>query len=121
MIKSNWKKYLDKAGRSQNSLADQVGVDRGAMSRACSGIGILPYEALEECSSILQCRPKDIYDDVTMQILYQTAQAEKKKLPSTVTVRIKQDIADAVDALVDEGLYLSRNEAVNRLLGKALL
>lgn len=115
MIQNKWKKRLAFAERSQNSVADEAGIDRGTFSRACSGSGILPYADMERVCDIIGCKPYNIYDDETMVAIYQTGKVKKSVAP-TVCVRIKPEVAEAVDALVAEGLYLSRNEAVNALL-----
>ena len=122
MIKNNWKKLLQKSYRSQNGLADQIGMGRDIMSRACSGIGLMPYESLEACCAVLECEPTDIYDAETLSALYQVEhEARKKKQPSTVCVRIRKEFSDFIDGLVEDGMYESRNEAVNAILRSKLL
>lgn len=120
MIKCNWKNILKKAGMSQNMLADRVQIDRGFMSRTCSGAGVLPFDALEDCVAVMGCTIADIYDADTIRVLYPQATIRKKPSPKTVCVRIKAEVADGVDFFVTKGIYYSRNEAVNALLRTAI-
>lgn len=117
MIRNDWRKMLDRAGFSQNRLADTVGYNRGIMSRICTGAQVMPMDDLIACTEILGCKPTDIYDDAAFQVLYPDVQPEVPKAkPSTVSIRIRKDVSDKLDRLVDSGIYDSRNEAVNGML-----
>ena len=120
MILNGWKKQLARAGMKQNELADAAGVNRGELSRVCQGAALMPLDKLVEVTAILGCKPGDVYGDDEMRVLYQVDAQRKPKKPSTVSVRVRTDIAALVDEAVESGEYASRNEAVNAILLEVL-
>ena len=120
MILNGWKKQLARAGMKQNELADAAGVNRGELSRVCQGAALMPLDRLVEVTAILGCKPGDVYGDDEMRVLYQVDAQRKPKKPSTVSVRVRTDVAALVDEAVESGEYASRNEAVNAILLEVL-
>lgn len=120
MVQNRWKQQLARAGMKQNELADAVAMNRGELSRVCQGVGIVSLDKLEELCNVLGCKPIDVYGEDEMRVLYQADVRKKPKKPTTVSIRIRSDVAEIIDEAVARGEYASRNEAANSIIAEVL-
>ena len=120
MIANNWAKMIVKANITQNQLADAVGLNKGELSRVCSGKAVLAWDTLVACCAKLNCVPVDIYGENELMVLYQVGVAEKPKRSPRIRVQLCETACRLIDRAVDAGDYSSRREAVNDIIQEHL-
>lgn len=113
MIDNNWRKRLEKSGVAQDALAEALGYNKGVMSQVCGGVRVMPIDDLMTCCKMLGCEPADLYSEDTLSVIYKAD--IPKKTRESATVRLRPKVMEAVDRLVEDGIYLNRGEAVNAL------
>lgn len=80
-IKDRFKVLLNRIGRSQNWLADQIGISRGTMSKIVNGQWYPASQIMVRISQILECDSSALFGDSPLWKLFQDkiVYEEKKK------------------------------------------
>ena len=73
MIRNRLSEHLFRANMSQRKLADAVGTWQYAVSDVCQGRRIFDVPLLLRVCKVLDCAPRDIYDDDTLGVIYPEA------------------------------------------------
>ena len=125
-IANKWKETIANAGVSQNTVADAIEINRGWFSKVTNGSAILSDDERQRADEILSREfgftVADAYSAEMFDVLYgeQFARVKRQSNKPPVQVRILGDVAERIDALVEDGVYESRNKAVNTILRRGL-
>lgn len=121
MIPNNWKQILADRDLMQSRFAEGLGINKGTFSRVVAGFQLLPWDDFELCLLHLDCSARDIYPDgvLTFYGIKQPKKQTAKKRPAK-RVPMTDAVAAQVDALVGEGRFKNRAEAVESIVKKYL-
>ena len=125
-IANKWKETIANAGVSQNTVADAIEINRGWFSKITNGSAILSDDERQRADEVLMREfgftVADAYEPAMFDVLYgeRFAKAKRESTKPPVQVRILGDVAERIDALVEDGVYESRNKAVNTILRRGL-
>ena len=125
-IANKWKETIANAGVSQNTVADAIEINRGWFSKITNGSAILSDDERQRADEILSREfgftVADAYEPAMFDVLYgeQLVRIKRESAKPPVQVRILGDVAARIDALVEDGVYESRNKAVNTILRRGL-
>ncbi len=125
-IANKWKETIANAGVSQNTVADAIEINRGWFSKVTNGSAILSDDERKHADEVLMREfgftVADAYSAEMFDVLYgeQLVRIKRESTKPPVQVRILGDVAARIDALVEDGVYESRNKAVNTILRRGL-
>lgn len=116
MVTTRWKKYIDRSGRTQRSLAQALSVNQAELSMVVQGRAFLDPCKFDRACELLDCRPTDLYAEDALAFLYGKTQAPKRK--RGVRVELDEDSLARVDSLAQDE-RLTRSQAANAIIRRA--
>lgn len=90
MVTTRWKKYIDRSGRTQRSLAQALSVNQAELSMVVQGRAFLTPDKFERACELLSCRPTDLYAEDALTFLYGREREPQRKRGVRVELEPKQ-------------------------------
>ena len=123
MLTTRWAKVLNKAGRSQASLARAIGVNTAEMSWVAQGRLLLAPDKLLRACELLGCKPGDLYEADALAFLYGITDGTKAMAAApakrhTSRVRLDEDTTELVEAVASDE-HLTKTQAANAIIRRA--
>ena len=119
MVRTSWKKVLERSGRTQRSLASALRINIVEVNMVAQGRAFLTPLKFAAACELLECSPTDIYDADVLALMYGVGAAEQ--LPSKdkfAHVRLATDVRYIVDKVAEEE-HLNRSQAANAIIRRA--
>ena len=116
MVTTRWKKYIERAGRAQRSLAQALSVNQAELSMVVQGRAFLTPEKFRRACELLDCSSTDIYQPEVVSIMYGAAPSRQAKRDTRV--RLDPDVMDRVEFVADDE-HLTRTQAANAIIRRA--
>ena len=113
MVTTRWKRYIERAGRAQRSLAQALSVNQAELSMVVQGRAFLTPEKFRRACELLDCSSTDIYPPEVVSLMYGTAPSRQTK--RDMRVRLDEDVMEFVAN--DE--HLTRTQAANAIIRRA--
>lgn len=110
MIKNNLKKL--RGGRPQAETAAALDISQGVYSMIESGRAVLNKCELSKAMVYYGVPAEKIYPPDVLRLCFGIDAAEKKRKPTSAMVKLPIALAERIDGLISEGLYLSRTDFV---------
>ena len=110
MIKNNLKKL--RGDKPQSEISNMLGISQGVYSMIEGGRAILDYDELEKLVVYYGVPSERIYPSDIMRSCFGIGGEAKERKPKTATVKLPIALAEQIDKLITEGLYLSRTDFV---------
>jgi transcriptional regulator with XRE-family HTH domain len=116
MVTTRWKKYIERAGRAQRSLAQALSVNQAELSMVVQGRAFLTPEKFKRACELLDCNATDIYPMEVVSLMY--GEAPSRQTKRDTRVRLDDDVLERVDFVADDE-HLSRAQAANAIIRRA--
>lgn len=116
MVTTRWKKYIERAGRAQRSLAQALSVNQAELSMVVQGRAFLTPEKFKRACELLDCNSTDIYQPEVVSLMYGAAPSRQTKRDTRV--RLDDDVFERVDFVADDE-HISRAQAANAIIRRA--
>ena len=116
MVITRWKKYLERAGRAQRSLAQALSVNQAELSMVVQGRAFLTPEKFRRACELLDCSSTDIYQPEVVSLMYGAAPSRQAKRDTRV--RLDDDVMDRVEFVANDE-HLTRTQAANAIIRRA--
>ena len=116
MVITRWKKYLERAGRAQRSLAQALSVNQAELSMVVQGRAFLTPEKFRRACELLDCSSTDIYQPEVVSLMYGAAPSRQAK--RDMRVRLDDDVMDRVEFVANDE-HLTRTQAANAIIRRA--
>lgn len=116
MVTTRWKKYIERAGRAQRSLAQALSVNQAELSMVVQGRAFLTPEKFRRACELLDCSSTDIYPPEVVSLMYGTAPSRQSKRDTRV--RLDDDVMDRVEFVANDE-HLTRTQAANAIIRRA--
>lgn len=116
MVTTRWKKYIERAGRAQRSLAQALSVNQAELSMVVQGRAFLTPEKFRRACELLDCNSTDIYPPEVVSLMYGTAPSKQTK--KEMRVRLEPDTMELVEFVADDE-HLTRTQAANAIIRRA--
>ena len=110
MIKNNLKKL--RGDKPQSEISNMLGISQGVYSMIEGGRAILDYDEMEKLAVYYGVPAERIYPPDILRLCFGIDAAEKKRKPTSAMVKIPIALAERIDGLITDGLYLSRTDFV---------
>ena len=110
MIKNNLKKL--RGNRTQAEAAAALDMSQGVYSMMESGRAVLNKGELVKAMAYYDVPAEKIYPPDILRLCFGIDAAVKKRKPTSAMVKIPIALAERIDGLITEGLYLSRTDFV---------
>lgn len=110
MIKNNLKKL--RGNRTQAEAAAALDMSQGVYSMMESGRAVLNKCELVKAMTYYDVPADKIYPPDILHLCFGIDAAEKKRKPTSAMVKIPIALAERIDGLITDGLYLSRTDFV---------
>lgn len=123
MLTTRWANALNKAGRTQASLANALRVNKAEMSWVAQGrMWLTPDKFLRACE-LLGCKPGDLYEADALAFFYGITDGTKTMpvAPAkrrTSRVRLDEDTTELVEAVASDE-HLTKTQAANAIIRRA--
>ena len=116
MVTTRWKRYIERAGRAQRSLAQALSVNQAELSMVVQGRAFLTPEKFRRACELLDCSSTDIYPSEVVSLMYGTAPSRQAK--RDMRVRLDDDVMDRVEFVANDE-HLTRTQAANAIIRRA--
>lgn len=116
MVTTRWKKYIERAGRAQRSLAQALSVNQAELSMVVQGRAFLTPEKFRLACELLDCNATDIYQPEVVSLMY--GEAPSRQAKRDTRVRLDDDVFERVDFVADDE-HISRAQAANAIIRRA--
>ena len=119
MVRTSWKKMLERSGRTQRSLASALRINIVEVNMVAQGRAFLTPPKFAAACELLECSPTDIYDADVLALMYGVGAAEQLPRKDKVAhVRLATDVRYIVDKVAEEE-HLNRSQAANAIIRRA--
>lgn len=123
MVRTSWKKVLERSGRTQRSLASALKINIVEVNMVAQGRAFLTPPKFAAACELLECSPADVYDADVLALMYGIGEAKltDEQLPRKdkfAHVRLATDVRYIVDKVADEE-HLNRSQAANAIIRRA--
>ena len=116
MVTTRWKRYIERAGRAQRSLAQALSVNQAELSMVVQGRAFLTPEKFRRACELLDCSSTDIYPPEVVSLMYGAAPSRQAK--RDMRVRLDDDVMDRVEFVANDE-HLTRTQAANAIIRRA--
>lgn len=123
MVRTSWKKMLERSGRTQRSLASALRINIVEVNMVAQGRAFLTPLKFAAACELLECSPTDIYDADVLALMYGIGAVEPHEEQLTrkdkvAHVRLATDVRYIVDKVAEEE-HLNRSQAANAIIRRA--
>ena len=119
MVRTSWKKVLERSNRTQRSLASALRINIVEVNMAAQGRAFLTPPKFAAACELLECSPTDIYDADVLALMYGVGAAEQlPRKDKFAHVRLATDVRYIVDKVAEEE-HLNRSQATNAIIRRA--
>ena len=119
MVRTSWKKMLERSGRTQRSLANALRINIVEVNMVAQGRAFLTPPKFAAACELLECSPTDIYDADVLALMYGEGAAEQlPRKDKFAHVRLATDVRYIVDKVAEEE-HLNRSQAANAIIRRA--
>ena len=118
MLKTGWKRAIERAGRSQRSLAQALSVNQAELSMVAQGRAFLTPDKFSLACDLLDCRPTDLYAADTLAFMYGIGVQPPERKARGAQVRLDADTQELVDFVANDE-HLTRAQAANTIIRRA--
>lgn len=119
MVRTSWKKVLERSGRTQRSLASALRINIVEVNMVAQGRAFLTPPKFAAACELLECSPTDIYDADVLALMYGVGAVEQLPRKDKVAhVRLATDVRYIVDKVAEEE-HLNRSQAANAIIRRA--
>lgn len=123
MVRTSWKKVLERSGRTQRSLASALKINIVEVNMVAQGRAFLTPPKFAAACELLECNPADVYDADVLALMYGIGEAKltDEQLPRKdkfAHVRLATDVRYIVDKVAEEE-HLNRSQAANAIIRRA--
>ena len=123
MVRTSWKKVLERSGRTQRSLASALKINIVEVNMVAQGRAFLTPSKFAAACELLECSPADVYDEDVLALMYGIGEAKlpDEQLPRKdkfAHVRLATDVRYIVDKVAEEE-HLNRSQAANAIIRRA--
>ena len=119
MVRTSWKKVLERSGRTQRSLASALRINIVEVNMVVQGRAFLTPPKFAAACELLECSPTDIYDADVLALMYGEGAAEQlPRKDKFAHVRLATDVRYIVDKVAEEE-HLNRSQAANAIIRRA--
>ena len=119
MVRTSWKKVLERSGRTQRSLASALRINIVEVNMVAQGRAFLTPPKFAAACELLECSPTDIYDADVLALMYGVGAAEQlPRKDKFAHVRLATDVRYIVDKVAEEE-HLNRSQAANAIIRRA--
>lgn len=119
MVRTSWKKMLERSGRTQRSLASALRINIVEVNMVAQGRAFLTPPKFAAACELLECSPTDIYDADVLALMYGVGAAEQlPRKDKFAHVRLATDVRYIVDKVAEEE-HLNRSQAANAIIRRA--
>lgn len=119
MVRTSWKKMLERSGRTQRSLASALRINIVEVNMVAQGRAFLTPPKFAAACELLECSPTDIYDDDVLALMYGVGAVEQlPRKDKFAHVRLATDVKYIVDKVAEEE-HLNRSQAANAIIRRA--
>ena len=119
MVRTSWKKVLERSGRTQRSLASALRINIVEVNMVAQGRAFLTPPKFAAACELLECSPTDIYDDDVLALMYGVGAAEQlPRKDKFAHVRLATDVRYIVDKVAEEE-HMNRSQAANAIIRRA--
>ena len=116
MVTTRWKRYIERAGRAQRSLAQALSVNQAELSMVVQGRAFLTPEKFKRACELLDCTSTDIYPLEVVSLMY--GEAPSRQTKRDTRVRLDDDVMDRVEFVANDE-HLTRTQAANAIIRRA--
>lgn len=119
MVRTSWKKVLERSSRTQRSLASALRINIVEVNMVAQGRAFLTPPKFAAACELLECSPTDIYDDDVLALMYGAGAVEQlPRKDKFAHVRLATDVRYIVDKVAEEE-HLNRSQAANAIIRRA--
>lgn len=119
MVRTSWKKVLERSGRTQRSLASALRINIVEVNMVAQGRAFLTPPKFAAACELLECSPTDIYDADVLALMYGVGAVEQlPRKDKFAHVRLATDVRYIVDKVAEEE-HLNRSQAANAIIRRA--
>jgi len=119
VVRTSWKKMLERSGRTQRSLASALRINIVEVNMVAQGRAFLTPPKFAAACELLECSPTDIYDDDVLALMYGVGAVEQlPRKDKFAHVRLATDVRYIVDKVAEEE-HLNRSQAANAIIRRA--
>ena len=119
MVRTSWKKVLERSGRTQRSLASALRINIVEVNMVAQGRAFLTPPKFAAACELLECNPADVYDADVLALMYGVGAAEQlPRKDKFAHVRLATDVRYIVDKVAEEE-HLNRSQAANAIIRRA--
>lgn len=119
MVRTSWKKMLERSGRTQRSLASALRINIVEVNMVAQGRAFLTPPKFAAACELLECSPTDIYDADVLALMYGVGAVEQlPRKDKFAHVRLATDVRYIVDKVAEEE-HLNRSQAANAIIRRA--
>ena len=119
MVRTSWKKVLERSGRTQRSLASALRINIVEVNMVVQGRAFLTPPKFAAACELLECNPTDIYDTDVLALMYGVGATEQlPRKDKFAHVRLATDVRYIVDKVAEEE-HLNRSQAANAIIRRA--
>ena len=119
MVRTSWKKVLERSGRTQRSLASALRINIVEVNMVAQGRAFLTPPKFAAACELLECSPTDIYDADVLALMYGVGAAEQlPRKEKFAHVRLATDVRYIVDKVAEEE-HMNRSQAANAIIRRA--
>lgn len=119
MVRTSWKKMLERSGRTQRSLASALRINIVEVNMVAQGRAFLTPPKFAAACELLECSPTDIYDADVLALMYGVGAAEQlPRKDKFAHVRLATDVRYIVDKVAEDE-HMNRSQAANAIIRRA--
>ncbi len=123
MVRTSWKKVMERSGRTQRSLASALRINIVEVNMVVQGRAFLTPLKFAAACELLECSPTDIYDADVLALMYGIGAVEprEKQMPckdKVARVRLATDVRFLVDKVAEDE-HMNRSQAANAIIRRA--
>ena len=120
MAITGWKRALNKAGRTQRTMAQALNVNISEVNLVVQGRAFLTPDKFEQACEWLGCRKTDVYSADVLDFIYGSGEAKpaEKIVKRDMRVRLEPDTMELV-AFVAEDEHMNKSQAANAIIRRA--
>lgn len=119
MVRTSWKKVLERSGRTQRSLASALRINIVEVNMVAQGRAFLTPPKFAAACELLECNPTDIYDADVLALMYGVGAVEQlPRKDKFAHVRLATDVRYIVDKVAEEE-HMNRSQAANAIIRRA--
>jgi DNA-binding Xre family transcriptional regulator len=124
MLTTRWAKVIDRAGRTQKSVANALRINTAEMSWVAQGRMLLPPDKFLRACELLGCKPGDLYEADALAFLYGITDGTTQAVATIPAkrhvsrVRLDEDTTELVEAVANDE-HLTKTQAANAIIRRA--